>query len=174
MANVIPEKGINFKVYLEGGELLGLAEGTIPVLEAMTSEVKGAGISGAIESIVLGHFNSTTFSLTWRSVTASFMKLAQHRTHEIELYSSIQMYDAGLGEYKTVQLYVFLKADTKTFTPGNLVVGDNMDTQCEFEVRYMKVELDGKERIEMDKQNMIYKVDGVDYVAQVRTDLGGQ
>ncbi|MBQ4469152.1 MAG: phage major tail tube protein, partial [Synergistaceae bacterium] len=164
MANVIPEKGINFKVYLEGGELLGLAEGTIPVLEAMTSEVKGAGISGAIESIVLGHFNSTTFSLTWRSVTASFMKLAQHRTHEIELYSSIQMYDAGLGEYKTVQLYVFLKADTKTFTPGNLVVGDNMDTQCEFEVRYMKVELDGKERIEMDKQNMIYKVDGVDYV----------
>ncbi|MBQ4469388.1 MAG: phage major tail tube protein, partial [Synergistaceae bacterium] len=57
---------------------------------------------------------------------------------------------------------------------GNLVVGDNMDTQCEFEVRYMKVELDGKERIEMDKQNMIYKVDGVDYVAQVRTDLGGQ
>lgn len=174
MANVIPEKGINFKVYLEGGELLGLAEGTIPVLEAMTSEVKGAGISGAIESIVLGHFNSTTFSLTWRSVTASFMKLAQHRTHELELYSSIQMYDAGLGEYKTVQLYVFLKADTKTFTPGNLVVGDNMDTQCEFEVRYMKVELDGKERIEMDKQNMIYKVDGVDYVAQVRTDLGGQ
>ncbi len=174
MANIVPEKGINFKVYLEGHELLGLAEGTIPQLEAMTSEVKGAGISGAIESIVLGHFNSTTLSLTWRSVTDAFMKLAAHKTHEIELYSSIQMYDAGLGEYGSIPLYVFLKADTKNFQPGNLVVGDNMDTQCEFEVRYMKVYLNNKERIEMDKENMIYKVDGVDYTAKVRADLGGQ
>ena len=174
MANIVPEKSINFKVFLEGGELLGLAEGTIPVLEAMTSEVKGAGISGAIESIVLGHFNSTTFSLTWRTITASFLKLFEHKTHEIELYGALQYYEAGLGEYLTHQVYVFLKADTKSSTPGNLVVGDNQDTQTEFEVRYMKVELDGKEWVEMDKLNMIYKVDGVDYNAAVRAALGGQ
>ena len=174
MANTIPEKGINFKVYLEGGEMLGIAEGTIPSLEAMTSEVKGAGIAGTIESIVLGHFSSTTFSLTWRTVTKDFMKLFDHKTHEIDLYSATQMYDAGLGEYRVVQLHVFLKADTKTSTPGNLVVGDNMDTQTEFEVRYMKIELDGKEWVEMDKLNDIYKVDGVDRLAEVRTALGGQ
>ena len=38
----------------------------------------------------------------------------------------------------------------------------------------MKVELDGKEWVEMDKLNMIYKVDGVDYNAAVRAALGGQ
>ena len=158
MANIVPEKSINFKVFLEGGELLGLAEGTIPVLEAMTSEVKGA----------------TTFSLTWRTITTSFLKLFEHKTHEIELYGALQYYEAGLGEYLTHQVYVFLKADTKSSTPGNLVVGDNQDTQTEFEVRYMKVELDGKEWVEMDKLNMIYKVDGVDYNAAVRAALGGQ
>ena len=47
-----------------------------------------------------------------------------------------------------------------------------MDTQIEFEVPYMKIELDGKERVELDKYNYIYKVDGVDQLADVRAALG--
>ena len=174
MSNIIPEKSINFSVYLNGVDLLGIAEGTIPVLEAMTSEVKGAGIAGAVESIVLGHFSSTTLSLTWRTVTDDFMKLYAHRTQNFDLYASLQRYDAGLGIYRTEPLHVYLKATTKTSTPGNLVVGDNMDTQTEFEITYMKIFLNNKERVEMDKYNYIYKVDGVDYLATVRSDLGKQ
>ena len=171
MSNIIPEKSINFKVYLEGRDLLGIAEGTIPNLEAMTSEVKGAGIAGVMDSPVLGHFNSTTLSLTWRTVTSDFIKLTAHRTHNLDLYSSLQQYDAGLGIYKTVQLHVYLKAIPKTGTTGNLAVGDVQGTQMELEIPYMKIELDGKERIELDKLNYIFKVDGVDYLAQVRSDL---
>lgn len=172
MANIIPEKSINFAVYLNGEDLLGIAEGTIPVLEAMTSDVQGAGVAGVVNSIVLGHFASTTLSLTWRTVTDDFMKLYGHKTNDIDLYASLQRYDPGLGEYKTEPLHVYLKATTKTSTPGNLTVGDNMDTQTEFEITYMKIELDNKERVEMDKYNYIYKVDGVDYLATVRSDLG--
>lgn len=174
MANIIPEKGINFVVYLNGEDELGLAEGTIPALEAMTSEVKGAGIAGVVESPVLGHFNSTNFTLTWRTVTNNFMKLFDHVTNDIELFAGLQQYDAGLGVYRTVQLHVYMKAITKTSTPGNLVVGDVMDTQTEFEVLYEKIELDGKERVEMDKINYIYKVDGVDRLAELRIALGKQ
>ena len=47
MANIIPEKGINFSVYLDGEDLLGVAEGNFPNLESMTSEVKCAGIAGS-------------------------------------------------------------------------------------------------------------------------------
>ena len=172
MSNIIPEKGINFSVYLNGEDLLGVAEGTIPALESMTSEVKGAGVAGVVESPVVGHFNSVNFSLTWRTVTANFLKLFDHSTNDLELFSALQMYDAGLGEYKKVQLHVYMKAITKTRTPGNLVVGDLMDTQMEFEVPYMKIELDGKEWIELDKYNYIYKVNGVDQLADVRTALG--
>ena len=172
MPNIIPEKSINFKVYLNGVDLLGVAEGTIPALEAMTSEVKGAGVAGVVESPVLGHFNSTNFSLTWRTVTDDFMKLFDHITNDIELFSALQQYDAGLGVYKVVPLQVSIRAITKTSTPGNLTVGDNMDTQTEFEVVRMKIYLDGKERVVMDKYNYIYKVDGVDRLAEVRTALG--
>lgn len=67
---------------------------------------------------------------------------------------------------------MYLKGTPKTITPGNLVVGDNMDTETEFEVFYMKIFLGNKERVELDKYNYIYKVDGVDYLASVRSDLG--
>ena len=172
MPNIIPEKSINFKVYLNGVDLLGVAEGTIPALEAMTSEVRGAGVAGVVESPVLGHFNSTNFSLTWRTPTNDFMKLFDHVTNDIELFSALQQYDAGLGVYKVVPLQVSIRAITKTSTPGNLTVGDNMDTQTEFEVVRMKIYLDGKERVVMDKYNYIYKVDGVDRLSEVRTALG--
>ena len=172
MSNVIPEKSINFKVYLNGEDLLGVAEGTIPPLESMTSEVKGAGVAGVVESPVIGHFNSTNFSLTWRTTTSDFMKLFNHSTNDLELFAALQQYDAGLGEYKVAQLHVYIKAITKTRTSGNLTVGELMDTQMEFEVPYMKIELDGKERIELDKYNYIYRVDGVDQLAEVRSALG--
>ncbi|MBR1437152.1 MAG: phage major tail tube protein [Synergistaceae bacterium] len=170
--SLIPEKSINFSVYLEGRDLLGMAEGTIPALEAMTSEVKGAGIAGTVDSIVLGHFNSTTLNLKWRTVTDDFLKLYRHITNTIELHSSLQRYESSLGVYITEPLYVYLKATTKSSTPGNLVVGDNMDTETVFEITYMKIYLAGKERVELDKYNYIYKVDGIDYLASVRADLG--
>ena len=83
-----------------------------------------------------------------------------------------QYWDAGLGEYVTKQLHIFCKAIPKNFTVGNLTVSDSSETESEFEVVYMKIELDGKERIEIDKYNYIYKVDGVDYLAGVRANLG--
>ena len=174
MANVVPEKGINFSVYLEGEDLLGVAEGNFPQLEAMTSEVKGAGVAGVVDSIVLGHFNSTTISLTWRNVTKDFLKLYEHTTHNLDFYSAMQYYNAGTGEYEVVQLHVYMKAITKSQNPGNLVVGDNMDTQTEHEVVYLKIDRDGKDWVEMDKYNYKYVVDGTDYLAEVRTALGKQ
>ena len=170
--SLIPEKSINFSVYLEGRDLLGMAEGTIPALEAMTSEVKGAGVAGTVDSIVLGHFNSTTLNLKWRTVTDDFFKLYRHITNTIELHASLQRYESALGVYLTEPLYVYLKATTKSSTPGNLVSGDNMDTEMEFEITYMKIYLAGKERVELDKYNYIYRVDGIDYLATVRADLG--
>lgn len=172
MANIIPEKGINFSVYLDGEDLLGVAEGNFPNLEAMTSEVKGAGIAGTIEDVVLGHFNSMTASLTWRNTTDAFFKLQAHRTNNLDMYAAIQNYDAGTGEYQVSQLHAYMKAITKTSNLGNLVVGDAMDTQTECEILYIKVELDGKERIEIDKLNYIHKVDGEDMLAAVRVALG--
>ncbi|GHV45271.1 hypothetical protein FACS1894204_03950 [Synergistales bacterium] len=172
MSNIVPEKGINFSVYYEGEDMLGIAEGEFPNLEGMTETVKGAGVAGEFDSVTLGHFQSMTLSLTWRTTTSDFIKLAAQKAHNLYLYGAHQAYDAGLGEYRTNQLAVFVKAIPKTLNIGKLAVAEMTDTQSEFEVLYLKLDLNGRERIELDKLNYIYKVDGVDYLAGVRAALG--
>jgi P2 family phage contractile tail tube protein len=172
MSNIVPEKGINFAVYYDGEDLLGAAEGEFPNLESMTETVKGAGIAGEFDSVTLGHFGSMSLSLTWRNTTDSFVKLAHQKTHNLYLYAAQQEYDAGLGEYKVNKVAVFVRVIPKTLNIGKLAVSELTDTKTEFEVLYMKVEINDKERIELDKLNYIYKVDGVDYLADVRSALG--
>ena len=46
--NVISEKLINFRVYAENSELLGLADVTLPTLEAKSETISGAGIAGEV------------------------------------------------------------------------------------------------------------------------------
>ena len=113
-------------------------------------------------------------SLTWRNTTDAFINLAHHKAHELDLYSAQQDYDAGLGEYRERAVHIFLKAIPTTLNIGKLAVGEMTDTKTEFEVLYLKLTIDGKERIELDKFNYIYRVEGTDYLAGVRSALGKQ
>ncbi len=172
MANIVPEKNINFSVYLEGGDLLGVAEVTLPPFEAMTETVKGAGIAGELDSVVLGHFGSMVVTLNWRNVTDSAIKLLAPRAHNLDLYGALQDYDAGRGEYVVRQIHVFCKAVPKNLDPGKFSVGEMADGSTELEVNYLLLARDGVPRVEMDKFNYIFKVDGTDYLAEVRKALG--
>jgi hypothetical protein len=42
----------------------------------------------------------------------------------------------------------------------------------EFEVTYLKVSVDGKEIVEIDKYNYICRINGKDYLKEVRQALG--
>ena len=43
-----------------------------------------------------------------------------------------------------------------------------MDAAVTVEVVYIMIELDGKQRVELDKLNNVYKVNGVDLLAKIR------
>lgn len=172
MANVIPTEGINFKVYLEGSDLLGIAEGNFPTGDLMTSEVKGAGIAGSMDMPVLGHMQSVTCSLTWRTLTKSVMKIITPEAHALDMYAIDQSFDAGTGKIKKTNIHIFMKAMTKNYDFGKLVVGETRDTTTEHEIYYMKVFIDNAEVFEMDKFNYIYKINGVDYLQDTRRGLG--
>lgn len=170
--NEIPEKLINFRVYQDGTDLLGVADAQLPSLEAMTDTVKGAGIAGEVESPNLGHFGSMTVSINWRTVTANLTGLAVQKAHQLDLRGAQQVYDAAKGEYAVKPLKVVVKAIPKKVDLGKLDVGAGQDSSWEGEVVYMKVLIAGEEKIELDKYNYIYKVNGTDYLAEVRKGLG--
>ena len=172
MSNPVPERLINYRVYVDGNNQAGVATVDLPDLEFMSDTVSGAGIAGEVDSPILGHLSSMTATINWRTITEYATALTAPKSHAIDFRGSQQIYDAASGEYKTVPVRVSVRAVPKRTGLGSLEVGSTTDSESEFEVTYIKVFIDGKEAIEVDKYNFKFVVNGVDYLSSVRSDLG--
>ena len=169
-ANVIPDKLINAKVYLEGSSaLLGMADIELPSLEYVTESMSGLGIAGELDTPTLGHFKGITLKFKWNTVNANAVGLLAPKTHQLDIRASVQKFDAGNGEFGTDAV---ARTVPKKFGVGKAEPGKKMDSETEMEVNYLKLSQAGKELIEIDKLNFICTIDGTDYLAAVRSDLG--
>lgn len=168
----VPEKLINFRVYKDGTDLIGVADVSMPSFEAVTDTVKGAGLAGEFDSPVLGHFKSMEVQLNWRTVNKNNSFLAKPESVTLDLRGAQQVYDSGTGKFKTSRLKVVVRGVSKKFEMGKLDMGASVGSSNTLEVNYIKVTLDDKDVIELDKFNYIYKVDGEDWLADVREALG--
>lgn len=98
---MVPEKLINFRVYQDGDDLIGISDVTLPKLEAVTETVKGAGIAGEIDSPTLGHFGSMEVELNWRTLLKSNIVLAKPTGVNLELRGAVQLNDSATGNLNT-------------------------------------------------------------------------
>ena len=173
MSNQTPDTGINYEVYdADGGRFIGLAQVDLPTVSAMTSEVKGAGISGAIDVPVIGHTQAMSMTLNFRTPTEQGYKLLKAKHHHLECWAAVQVTDPDSVQFLVKQHKVIIRGPTKVLTPGKLASGETHDRTTEIEVVYYKEEYDGKERVEIDKYNMIYRIEGEDQLEEVRAAIG--
>lgn len=169
-SNPIPEKLINFRVYLEGDPVNGVADVELPKLKSMTTTVEGAGIFGQVESPVLGHLEAISVTVNFRMMGDGASKLMAPKAHLLDFRGSQQISDAG--SYSTKPMRLTMKGTPTEVDLGKLKVGESTESSIQFSVSYLKLYVDGVEWIEVDQFNGVYRVDGVDYSASVRADLG--
>lgn len=172
MSNQIPERLINFAAYLEGNRQAGVATVELPDIEMMTDTVSGAGIAGEMESAILGHTASMSTTITWRTITSNAAELAKPGVHALEFRGSQQINDAANGRLTSLPVRVAMRVTAKRIGLGTFEVGATTDTETEFEVQYLKLDVGGATRLEIDKLNFKFVVGGEDYLASVRADLG--
>ncbi len=171
--NKIPDKLTNAKIYREGKtELMGTADAELPSLEYMTEAMSGLGLAGEMETPVLGHFKSLPFKFKWNTINEVATSLLAPVTHHLEVYASIQEYDAGTGKLSPRPVKVVLRALPKKVGLGKLEPAKKMDPDIELECAYIKMWIDGDVLLEIDKFNFICNINGEDALAQVRRDLG--
>ena len=170
--NKMPEKLISYRAYKDGKDMLGTVDVQLPDLELLSDTIKGAGIAGEIDSPTLGAYASMGLSLNWRTITGDVVYLTRQEAHQLEFRGAIQVYDAAEGKHKVVSQKIVVKAIPKKTSLGKLAVASGQETTSEFEVIYIKVFLDGKEKIEVDKLNFICKINSRDILSEVRTALG--
>lgn len=172
MRGRIPDKLTDFRVYNDAQDLLGVADVDMPSFEADGDELSGAGVAGTIDTPALGQFKSLTVGLNFRTPTEASLTLLAPRTHKLSLYGSIQHFDGASGEIKEVPCKVFVHGLPKKKELGKLESAKKTGTKVEFELTYIKISLDGEDKLELDKLNYIFTVDGRDYLATVRANLG--
>ena len=168
----IPDKLVGFHCYDESNTMLGVTDVTIPELSYMTESIKGAGIAGEIDTPAIGQLQSMSSTINWRSVTEENIRLFAPKTYLFTFRGSVQFYDENSGDFVPKALKVVMKCIPKKGSPGKLDPATGMGTTGDYEVTYLKLSIEGKEMVEIDKLSYIFRIDGVDYLAKVRTDLG--
>lgn len=168
----VPEKLIAFRVYKDSTDYVGLADVTLPTLEAMTETVSGAGIAGEVDSPTLGHMSSMETVLNWRTVEKNALELFAPTGVTLDLRGAQQVYDSSAGKYIVRPVKVVIVGISKNGELGKFEVGTTTDTSITFETTYIKVDVDGETVLEYDKYNYIHKVGSSDYLQEVREALG--
>ena len=166
------ESVINFAVYEDSVEYVGMAGVTLPNLAAIVQTLSGAGISGNVEVPVLGHYDVMSLTLNFRTTTEHSVRLSEPRRHNIDLRMAQQIEDTVAGEVKVQSIKHVLVVVPKTDTGGTVAPAAPTNGSGEYSVRYWATYIDGAKVREIDPLNFICEVNGVDYMADVRKAIG--
>ena len=166
----IPEVINDFNLYLSGGKLGGTTgEVSLPDFEPITSTTSGNGILGEYEAIVLGHFGSMEQEIPFRCINEDYFKMVSpSKSVELTLRGAIQQSERDTMNEGEVGMRVVFRGRCKKISIGTVKQREQMGSMVSLELTYILIEMDGKERICLDKINTIYRINGVDQLAKIR------
>ncbi|GAK06034.1 phage major tail tube protein [Geomicrobium sp. JCM 19037] len=167
----LPTKIASYKAYNNDEELLGTVEVTLPSVESPTETMSGAGIAGEFEAPTPGFTSAMQTEVSFRTVTKQNFSLATNADNTLVLRAAKGSYDEAQGRIKHRKLKITIRYLPTTIELGSLSSGGTMDGSNTLETLYIKIEEEGEVLAEIDKINMIYMINGVDYLAEIRDAL---
>ncbi len=165
--NPIPTVLNNYRVYVNNTVLVGTADITLPSIEQLAETIKGAGIAGEVPVSVLGMVKEMVCSLKFRTIENEIFQLGVPTQQSVQLRAALQNYDAGAGGPSITALSVRMQTTPKVLNLGKVEVATAMDSQVDLNVLYLRIFRGGVELCEIDPFNMIYRINGTDYLAAV-------
>ena len=174
--NPVPEKIRNYNVYkgpTATQRMIGMgAEMTLPDFAFSTEEISGAGIAGSYESPNQGHTASVAMTIPFRLIGRENLEIAEGDIADLIIRAGMQSTDTASGQIIEQGLVVNVRGPVKRINMGTVSVGAPQNAEIEIEVYYFKADQDNEgdlfTLIELDKQNFVYIVNGVDKFANLR------
>ena len=166
-----PEVINYFNVYNGGNKLMGITgEISLAELKAKTATVSGAGILGEYNTAVIGMFENIQQEIPFRMINQEFFDLMNaSKQAEIVMRASIQNVNKSSGGALSTQgMRVVFRGRPTNFKMGQLKQSDLMNASVTLELTYVLLEMGGEKKLELDKLNEIYIVNGKDLLAEVR------
>jgi hypothetical protein len=134
-----------------------------------TSTVAGVGVNGELDSPTIGQFESMEQEVQFNTLFSSATDVMNPLTVvNLTFRAAQQVYDKT-GGYAFKGLRIVEMGRVKKFKPGKIEKGEAMEATVTLELTYIMIEVDGKQLVEIDKLNGVYKVNGVDMIAGVKS-----
>ena len=166
----IPEKINDFNAYLDGNRMIGVGSSvTLPEVKMKSSTISGAGIGGEIESPDIGQFEPMEQEIQFSTLYSSAADMLSPLSPVHLTLRAAQQVSTKSGGYAFKGLRVVEMGKVKSFNPGKIEKGSGMEATVKIEVTYLMIEVDGEQLVEIDKLNGVYKVNGKDMLADIRT-----
>lgn len=170
--NNVLEQVINYEVFVDGNRCLGSASVELPEVTYKTQDISGAGIAGEYSANTLGHLESLELKITFRALFDKPVALLAQKAVQLSLRGAIQQYDSGTGTLKPLPVRVDARGRVKSAALGKLEPSELTDTEITFECDVISVKVNNVELFMHDKLNFVSRVNGTDYLAEVRAALG--
>jgi hypothetical protein len=107
--------------------------------------------------------------IPFRCINADYFKLISPATPvALTLRGAIQYNVKSTGGTDYMGMRVVVRGRCKKISIGTVKQGGPMDSSITVELTYILIEMDGKPKIELDKINGIFKVNGIDVLAKVK------
>jgi len=158
-------------VYINGSNYMGLvAEADIPGPTASTTEHSTISTLGGI-NLPTG-FDAMEARLGWAAMDETIDRYASDvlSVHDFQIRSQIEKY--GNGPKQVSKVVYFMRGRFRNIPNANFTAKADVESESAIDVLYIRKEIAGKVMFEFDPVNYIYKVNGVDMLAELRTNLG--
>lgn len=168
---IVPEVVVGFKVYDgNGSEIIGITDKmSLAKLASKVATITGAGIAGAYDVPVVGHFDSIKQEVPFRVAHKPMFAIANPmKVVTLNMRGAVQVTDKSTGVSDYTGIRYMIKGRSLDVAPGEVVLGQIMNASVVVEATTIIYEIDGKKMIELDKLNNKYEIDGVDYMEKVR------
>jgi P2 family phage contractile tail tube protein len=162
----IPRTLKNFSLFVDGRGLAGLIETlTLPTITLKMEGLRAGGMDAPIEHDMGMELLEGSFQL--QEYQPDTMALLGHGNVQLTARGAIRRD----GE-DAVAVVVNMTGMIKQIEPGDWKAGDMNTPTFQYTLRYYKLTVAGREVYEIDKVNMIRRVDGVDQLAKIRQAIG--
>lgn len=173
MAELKVKRVTNANIYLEGNSLLGRGEEvSLPDIKFKKAEHKALGMIGSPE--FFAGIDKMEAKIKWNSFYDDVLKKFANPFKSLSLQVRASVEEHGVpGRISEKPLVAFITCQSSNFPGGNFKQHDNVELESNLTVTYYKLVIDGKDIVEIDIMSNIYKVEGVDMLANYRANIGG-
>jgi P2 family phage contractile tail tube protein len=162
----IPRILKNFSLFADGRGLAGLIETlTLPTITLKMEEFRGGGMDAPVEH-----------DMGMEKLEGTF-QLQEYNPDRMALLGQAHVQLTARGAIRrdgedAAAVVVNMTGMVKQKEPGDWKAGESSMPTFSYTLRYFKLTVDGREIYEIDKVNMVRRVNGVDQLATIRQAIG--